>query len=144
MVVKLFSTKKSYFVSASFFIVWNVCGSFGSNPVSATKKRPFGRLVAESTGLRDAVALSHKTSKFAIAALRLCSLRCFVPLQTFFAGAAAKKTLSGPFGSSPVSAAKKNALTGVWWRRVQDSNLCTVIHGDGLAIRCITTLPTLH
>ena len=26
------------------------------------------------------------------------------------------------------------------WRRVQDSNLCTVIHGDGLAIRRITTL----
>ena len=95
MVVKLFSTKKTYFVSASFFIVRNVCGYFGSNPVSATKKRPFGRLVAESTGLRDAVALSHKTSKFAIAALRLCSLRCFVPLQTFFAGAAAKKRLAG-------------------------------------------------
>ena len=30
------------------------------------------------------------------------------------------------------------------WRRVQDSNLCIVIHDDGLAIRCITTLPTLH
>ena len=30
------------------------------------------------------------------------------------------------------------------WRRVQDSNLCIVIHDDGLAIRCITTLPTLQ
>lgn len=125
MVVKLFSTKKSYFVSASFFIVWNVCGSFGSNPVSATKKRPFGRLVAESTGLRDAVALSHKTSKFAIAALRLCSLRCFVPLQTFFAGAAAKKTLSGPFGSSPVSAAKKKRPYG---RLVAESTGLEPVH----------------
>ena len=67
----------------------------------------------------------------------LCPCRRFLPEQR-------QKTLSGPLGSSPVSATKKNALMGVWWRRVQDSNLCTVIHGDGLAIRCITTLPTLH
>ena len=35
-------------------------------------------------------------------------------------------------------------MTKTNWRRVQDSNLCIVIHDDGLAIRCITTLPTLH
>lgn len=30
------------------------------------------------------------------------------------------------------------------WRSVQDSNLCIPIQDDGLAIRCITTLPTLR
>lgn len=30
------------------------------------------------------------------------------------------------------------------WRRVQDSNLWTSITGHGLAIRCITALPTLQ
>ncbi len=46
---------------------------------------------------------------------------------------------------SPASNTKK-APKGCFlkWRRVQDSNLCIAIHDDGLAIRCITTLPTLH
>ena len=30
------------------------------------------------------------------------------------------------------------------WRSVQDSNLCILIRDDGLAIRCITSLPTLR
>lgn len=69
------------------------------------RKKEYGKF----EGLRDAVALSHKTSKFAIAALRLCSLRCFVPLQTFLPEQR-QKMLSGPLGSSPVSATKKTPL----------------------------------
>ncbi len=46
---------------------------------------------------------------------------------------------------SPVSNTKAAFFKGgLKWRRVQDSNLCIVIHDDGLAIRCITTLPTLR
>ena len=43
-----------------------------------------------------------------------------------------------------LSPTQKPPFGGLMWRRVQDSNLCIVIHDDGLAIRCITTLPTLH
>ena len=50
--------------------------------------------------------------------------------------------------ASPVSDTKTAFVLsdkdGLKWRRVQDSNLCTGIPGDGLAIRCITTLPTLR
>ena len=68
---------------------------------------------------------------------RRCLCRRFLPEQR-------QKTLSRPSGSSPALRHKKKRPCGRLWRRVQDSNLCTVIHGDGLAIRCITTLPTLH
>lgn len=63
-----------------------------------------------------------------------------------------RKVLSKQTKSSDPSVAyqARNAKKGLdeskpfKWRSVEDSNLCTVIRGDGLAIRCITTLPTLH
>ncbi len=48
------------------------------------------------------------------------------------------------FLSIVLSPTQKPPFGGLMWRRVQDSNLCIAIHDDGLAIRCITTLPTLH
>ena len=119
-------------------------GPLGSSPVSATKKNAL--MGVWWRRVQDCATLSlfltkHLNSQLPLCGFAhygvLCPCRRFLPEQR-------QKTLSGPLGSSPVSATKKNALTGVWWRRVQDSNLCTVIHGDGLAIRCITTLPTLH
>lgn len=86
-------------------------GPFGSSPVSAKKKRPSGRLMAESTGLRDIVALSHKTSKFAMV-LTPMLIKVFCAFADVFCRSIGKKHLAG-LSVRALYPPQKNALPGV-------------------------------